>query len=106
MLDRTVNYSYSLNDFEDDEKAAILEAKQEAVKNFSNQDTITELGTGSGGKTIVYKAGDNAVKLFCGITKKCGNENLDDEMTALHKMASTRFDIGMNFSVNWGTLLH
>lgn len=34
MLDRTVNYSYSLNDFEDDEKAAILEAKQEAVKNF------------------------------------------------------------------------
>lgn len=104
MLDRTVNYSYSLNDFEDDEKAAILEAKQEAVKNFSNQDTITELGTGSGGKTIVYKAGDNAVKLFCGITKKCGNENLDDEMTALHKMASTRFDIGMNFFRELGNI--
>lgn len=104
MLDRTVNYSYSLNDFEDDEKAVILEAKQEAVKNFSNQDTITELGTGSGGKTIVYKAGDNAVKLFCGITKKCGNENLDDEMTALHKMASTRFDIGMNFFRELGNI--
>lgn len=104
MLDRTVNYSYSLNDFEDDEKAVILEAKQEAVKNFSNQDTITELGTGSGGKTIVYKTGDNAVKLFCGITKKCGNENLDDEMTALHKMASTRFDIGMNFFRELGNI--
>ena len=72
MLDRTINYSYSLNDFEDNEKAAILESKQEAVKNFSNQDTITEIGTGSGGKTIVYKTGDHAVKLFCGISELLG----------------------------------
>ena len=33
MFDRT-NFSYSLNDFDDDEKDAVLESKQEAVKNF------------------------------------------------------------------------
>lgn len=96
MFDRT-NFSYSLNDFDDDEKDAVLESKQEAVKKFSNLDTVTKLGTGSGGKTIVYKTGDYAVKLFCGITKNCGNKNLDDEMSALSRIASTRFDIGMNF---------
>lgn len=96
MFDRT-NFSYSLNDFDDDEKDAVLESKQEAVKKFSNLDTVTKLGTGSGGKTIVYKTGDYAVKLFCGITKNCGNKNLDDEMSALSRIASTRFDIGINF---------
>ena len=96
MFDRT-NFSYSLDDFDDDEKDAVLESKQEAVKKFSNLDTITKLGTGSGGKTIVYKTGDYAVKLFCGITKNCGNKNLDDEMSALSRIASTRFNVGMNF---------
>lgn len=103
MFDRT-NFSYSLNDFDDDEKDAVLESKQEAVKKFSNLDTVTKIGTGSGGKTIVYKTGDYAVKLFCGITKNCGNKNLDDEMTALSRIASTRFDIGMNFFREIGTV--
>lgn len=103
MFDRT-NFSYSLNDFDDDEKDAVLESKQEAVKKFSNLDTVTKLGTGSGGKTIVYKTGDYAVKLFCGITKNCGNKNLDDEMSALSRIASTRFDVGMNFFHEIGTV--
>lgn len=103
MFDRT-NFSYSLNDFDDDEKDAVLESKQEAVKKFSNLDTVTKLGIGSGGKTIVYKTGDYAVKLFCGITKNCGNKNLDDEMSALSRIASTRFDIGMNFFREIGTV--
>ena len=103
MFDRT-NFSYSLNDFDNDEKDAVLESQQEAVKKFSNLDTVTKLGTGSGGKTIVYKTGDYAVKLFCGITKNCGNKNLDDEMTALSRIASTRFDVGMNFFREIGTV--
>lgn len=50
-----INYNYSLKEFEDGEKSAIRKAKQEAVKDFFRTDTIKELGTGSGGRTIVYQ---------------------------------------------------
>lgn len=50
------NYNYSLMEIKDEnERKAVRKAKMEAVKEFFKVDTITELGTGSGGRTIVYQ---------------------------------------------------
>ena len=102
-----INYNYSLKEFEDGEKSAIRKAKQEAVKDFFRTDTIKELGTGSGGRTIVYQINNNAVKLICCVTKKCNTKNLNDEMTRLNDMVERDIRIGNNVFreiSNWAKL--
>jgi len=48
------NYNYSLMEIKDEnERKAVRKAKMEAVKEFFKVDTSAELGTGSGGRSIV-----------------------------------------------------
>ena len=92
------NYNYSLTEIKDEnEREAIRKAKMEAVKEFFKADTITELGTGSGGRTIVYQANHYAVKLICGVTQKCNGENLKSKMTELDNLIAENLNINKNF---------
>ena len=92
------NYNYSLTEIKDEnEREAIRKAKMETVKEFFKADTITELGTGSGGRTIVYQANHYAVKLICGVTQKCNGENLKSKMTELDNLIAENLNINKNF---------
>ena len=92
------NYNYSLTEIKDEnERKAVRKSKMEAVKEFFKVDTITELGTGSGGRTIVYQVNHYAVKLICGVTQKCNGENLNSKMTELDCLIAENLNINKNF---------
>lgn len=108
VFERNINPNYSLNEFQDEEeRTAVRKAKMESVKKFFRADVIKELGTGSGGRTIVYQVDNKAVKLICCVTKKCNTENLKDEMVKLDDMISENIRIGSNIFReihNWSKL--
>lgn len=92
------NYNYSLTEIKDEnERKAVRKSKMEAVKEFFKVDTITELGTGSSGRTIVYQVNHYAVKLICGVTQKCNGENLNSKMTELDCLIAENLNINKNF---------
>ena len=92
------NYNYSLTEIKDEnERKAVRKSKMEAVKEFFKVDTITELGTGSGGRTIVYQVNHYAVKLICGVTQTCNGENLNSKMTELDCLIAENLNINKNF---------
>ena len=92
------NYNYSLAEIKDEnEREAIRKSKMEAVKEFFKVDTITELGTGSGGRTIVYQVNHYAVKLICGVTQKCNGENLNSKIIELDSLIAENLNINQNF---------
>lgn len=92
------NYNYSLMEIKDEnERKAVRKAKMEAVKEFFKVDTITELGTGSGGRTIVYQVNHYAVKLICGVTQKCNGENLNSKIIELDSLIAENLNINKNF---------
>lgn len=92
------NYNYSLMEIKDEnERKAVRKAKMEAVKEFFKVDTITELGTGSGGRTIVYQVNHYAVKVICGVTQKCNGENLNSKIIELDSLIAENLNINKNF---------
>lgn len=80
-----IDVNYSLKDFDSDkkEKEAVKSAKREAVKARYSFNEITEIGSGSGERTTIYKADNEAIKVICCQTKKCFGENLEEEKKKL-----------------------
>ena len=82
-----IDVNYSLKDFDSDkkEKEAVKAAKREAVKTRYSFNEITEIGSGSGERTTIYKTDNEAIKVICCQTKKCFGENLEEEKKKLAK---------------------
>lgn len=80
-----IDVNYSLKDFDSDkkEKETVKVAKREAVKARYSFNEITEIGSGSGERTTIYKADNEAIKVICCQTKKCFGEDLEEEKKKL-----------------------
>lgn len=89
-----IDVNYSLKDFDSDkkEKEAVKAAKREAVKTRYSFNEITEIGSGSGERTTIYKTDNEAIKVICCQTKKCFGENLEEEKKKLCRKVELNSD--------------
>ena len=86
VLDRSININYSLENFGEKERTSIEIAKREAVRAMFSANEVKEIGSGSEGRTTVYKADQKAIKVICWQTKKCSKEeDLNKEKELFYK---------------------
>ena len=78
VFNRSININYSLSDFDENpkEKEAITAAKQKALQMKFSINEITEIGSGSKGRTTVYKTDQGARKVICCQTQKYTGKDL------------------------------
>ena len=89
IFKRNSNINYSLHDFDENpgEKEAIRIAKRKALQALYSVDDITEIGSGSEGRTTVYKVDQDAVKVICCQTERYSGEKLkEEEKSFLHNV--------------------
>lgn len=89
IFNRNSNINYSLHDFDENpgEKEAIRIAKRKALQTLYSVDDITEIGSGSEGRTTVYKVDQDAVKvIFCQVERYSGEKLKEEEKSFLHKV--------------------
>ena len=81
VFNRSININYSLSDFDENpkEKEAITIAKKKALQMKFSINKITGIGSGSKGRTTVYKTDQVARKVICCQTQKYTGKDLKKE---------------------------